>query len=286
MSDEDLDQGNEQIEREARAQGWRPQDQFKGPEGAWVDADTFVQRGKEIRGYMKRENEDLKRQLAAATSQVGEMKGTIEEIKKYHADMEERAIEAATARLKRERKAALAAGNNELAADLEEDIEELRDAPRLAPKPAEKKPETTTETGQQKLPPEFLEAANAWQRQNAWYVTNNPDYEDEIAYANGLAQRILTRNDLTPQQRFDLLDEKVKAMFPDRFEPAPRTRNTTTTTGTGEGSGREGSKGSKKGVSALPDDARQAGMRFVKQGLYKDLEAYATEYFNQKGARA
>jgi len=38
---------DEETLAEAKRQGWVPEDEFNGPEGKWVDAETFVKKGKE-----------------------------------------------------------------------------------------------------------------------------------------------------------------------------------------------------------------------------------------------
>jgi hypothetical protein len=51
------------IIREAREDGWRPKEEFNGREEDWIDAETFVRRGKEINPLLRKNNEKLKREL-------------------------------------------------------------------------------------------------------------------------------------------------------------------------------------------------------------------------------
>ncbi len=279
MSDQegnDLELDQERAEIDARRQGWRPLEEFKGPEKAWVDAETFLARGTEIRSFTKAENEKLRRELAEAKASLIEQGKTIEEIREYHAKMEERAIAAAVSRLKAERRAAMGEGNMELAAQLAEEIDELKDAPSAVPKKKDASP-PPQKTAEQS--PEIT----AWNKENASWYNDDADNEDLVAYANGMATKLGARNDLSIQDRLDMLTERVKKAFPDRFgTKKPRVG---LTSGAGEGGGREGSRKSATSVSALPADARAAGARYVKQRLYKDMEEYAQEYFNQPGAR-
>ena len=290
--DQDLDtQDDGRYERTARSQGWRPQDQFKGNPDDWVDARTFVQRGEEIRRYTKKEVDRLNAALEAQRKENIELRGTVEEVKKYHAEMEERAIQAAITRIKKDRREAAAAGNHELAADLDEQIEELEKAPRLAPKPAEKK-DDAPKPGE--LSPEDQRIANEWNENNAW-INDRANYEDEIDFAMGVIAGLAKRTDLTLAEKFEKLDQRVRKQFPNSFgdpedrveEEKPGTRQRkSVTAGGGEGGGSHGRQSSKNGVAALPADARAAGERFVKQGLYKDINEYAQEYWAQPGAKA
>lgn len=264
------------AEREARRQGWRPQEEFRGNEADWVDAHTYIQRGREIRMHSKAENERLTRELAAARADAAEMKGTIEEIRAYHADMEERAINTAIDRLKKEKRTALAAGDAVTAADIDEDIQELKDAPRMGTKLG-KKDETVAPTPTPTEPPEITQ----WKIDSAAWYNEDPENEDLVAYANGMAQRVGMRKDLSLQEKADEVTRRTKAAFPDRFEKKPRA-GLTPGGGEGGGSGRK----TNNSVASLPEDAKQAGQRYVKQGLYKTMEDYAKEYWNQPGMKA
>jgi DNA repair exonuclease SbcCD ATPase subunit len=278
MSDEQVDDTNveqEAIEHRARMQGWRPEEEYRGKPGTWVDADTFLERGKEIKNFTKRENEQLRRELAELRTALEEKGKTIEEIREYHANMERRAIEAAITRLKRERTQAAAAGDTALAAELSDEIEELKEAPSAVPaKPAAETPATPAKPVE---PPEVT----AWKAEQAGWYNDDPENEDLVAFAEGVAQKLASTRG-TLEEKLELLTERVKKAFPDRFGSRKRVA---ATMGTGEGGGREGSRKSAKSVSALPAEAAQAGARYVKQGLYKNMEEYAAEYWAQPGAR-
>jgi hypothetical protein len=263
---------NEAIEREARVQGWRPADEFKGKEKDWVDAETFVARGREIKQFTKKENEALRRELAAATAKLEDQGKTIEEIRKYHEGMEKRAIDAALARMKSERREALVAGNMELAAEIDDEMTELKAAPSAVPKtqPAATAPK------QLETPPQLTQ----WYKDNASWYNTSPENEDMVAFADGHATRLGKRADLSVDDRLEELDERVRKMFPDRFGVKKKI---SITPGAGEGGGGRPRTG-KKSVSALPDDAMKAGQRYVKAGIYKTLEDYAEEYWKQPGA--
>jgi hypothetical protein len=281
MSEEQADQDNvdaEAIEHRARVQGWRPEDEYRGKPGTWIDAETFLERGKEIKNFTKRENERLQRELAATKQALEEQGKTIEEIRQYHADMEKRAIEGAIARLKRERSEALGAGNMALAEELGDEIDELKNAPSTVPakKDAQAPAPTPTPTAPQ-MDPDVAR----WHKENASWYNQDEENEDLVAYADGMAQKLRTRDDLSVQEKLDELTARTKKAFPDRFGTRKRTA---LTPGAGEGGGREGSRKSAKSVASLPADALAAGQRFVKQKLYPDMEAYAKEYWAQQGA--
>jgi hypothetical protein len=293
MTDQVEDTGNddaaERVEAEARRQGWRPQDEYTGPAKQWVDAETFVERGKEIRQFTKKENDELRRKLADATTRLEEQGKTIEEIREYHAGMEKRAIDAAVSRLKAERKQALAEGDMVLADTLDEEIDELKTAKSAVPgkaaaeAAADKGDDDAAGTQGGAIVPkgEVPKAVTDWLEANrAWY-NDDAENEDLVAYTNGLAARLAGRRDMTPEERVEELDVRLRKTFPDRFGTRKKAA---LTSGAGEGGGAQGSRKSSKSVAALPAEARAAGERYVKQKLYKNMEEYAAEYFAQPGA--
>lgn len=279
MSDVNTDQDVDDIDHEAtaRTMGWRPQEEFRGKEKDWVDAATYVRRGQEIKSHTKRENDELKREIARLKATEAETAKTIEEIREYHAGMEKRAIETAMKQLKAQRRAAVVAGDTELAATIDDDIEELKNAPSAVPAKKDPAPEKKVD-----VDAEGAAIVKKFYDDNSFWYNKDPDNEDMVAFCNGLSGIIGNRTDLSVQEKADELLARVKKRFPDRFgEPKSRV---SVTPGGGEGNGRSGSKRGSKSVNALPADARAAGERYVKQKLYASLDAYAEEYFKQPGA--
>ena len=274
FEDVDQDDGAQQaVEHQARVQGWRPLEEFKGNPKLWVDAETFVEKGREIKQFTKAETERLRRELAEEKKARLEQAAAIEEIREYHANMEKRAVEAALTRLKQEKRSALAEGNVALAGELDDEIDSLKSAPSAVPAKKEEAKQIP------QTPAEIHPAVAAWQRENAAWL-ENPDEPDINAYAQGLSARLANRQDMTVEDRVEAMNEGLRKVFPEKFGVGS-ARKTSVTAGGGEGGGAAGSRKSSKSVAALPADARAAGERFVKQKLYPDLEAYAKEYFAQ-----
>ena len=61
---------------EASAQGWVAKDDYRGNEADWVDAETFVRRGKEIMPILRKNNEKLLKELKEARSIAEEARST------------------------------------------------------------------------------------------------------------------------------------------------------------------------------------------------------------------
>ena len=66
------------FDSEARAQGWVSQEEFRGNEKDWVDAETFVKRGREILPILRKNNEHLLRDLNATKEELKQFRQAAE----------------------------------------------------------------------------------------------------------------------------------------------------------------------------------------------------------------
>jgi len=69
-----------QVEKEARIFGWVPKEEFRGSDEDWVDADTFVKRGKEINPILRKNNETLLKKLDEKSKEIDSIKESVEDI--------------------------------------------------------------------------------------------------------------------------------------------------------------------------------------------------------------
>ena len=77
MSEEETQvtpQVSSEILYEAESQGWVPKERYRGNEADWVDANTFVKRGREILPILRKNNENLVRDLNNTREQLKEFK--------------------------------------------------------------------------------------------------------------------------------------------------------------------------------------------------------------------
>jgi hypothetical protein len=79
-----------EVRHEAESQGWVPKDKFRGNESDWVDADTFVKRGREILPILRKNNENLIKDLNATKEQLKEFRQAAEEFKQFQREAYER----------------------------------------------------------------------------------------------------------------------------------------------------------------------------------------------------
>jgi hypothetical protein len=272
------------VEEQAKQLGWVPQEQFRGPADAWVDAETFVRKGEEILPLVRANNKKLHTELAQTQQQVRELKQLVEAgtdslkaFEEFHRDSLTRALEQQRIELTKDLKSAREDGDVERELQVQDQLEEVRAAqkeakikPVVTPptKPAEPTPE---------VDPEFVE----WHKENSWFGVD----KKKTAFANGLAQSMRAdpaNNDLTGLAFFNEVAKQVDKAFPSesderQFDKVGGAADTTPRGGRG-----------RKTFDALPADARAAcdrfGERLVGEGrAYKTLadwrNQYAKDYF-------
>jgi len=273
------------IEDQAKQLGWVPQEQFRGPAEAWVDAETFVRKGEEILPLVRANNKKLHTELAQTQQQVRELKQLVEAgtdslkaFEEFHRDSLTRALEQQRIELTKDLKAAREDGDVERELQVQDQLEENR----TARKEATTKPVVPAVTKTQVEPstdvdPEFLD----WHKDNSWFGTD----KKKTAFANGLAQSLRAdpdNKDLTGRAFFDEVTKQVEKAFPSESDD----RQFDKVGGAADTSPR-GGRG-RKTFDALPADARAAcdrfGERLVGEGrAYKTLadwrNQYAKDYF-------
>jgi len=259
-----------EIRQEAESQGWVPKERFRGNESDWVDADTFVKRGREILPILRKNNENLIKDLNATKEQLKEFRQAAEEFKQFQREAYERKAseyEKRIQEIKESRAQAISDGDGQRVNALDDALdlakEEFKEA-KQAVKDADtvKVPEPT----QAEVDP----GLQAWLDRNTWFG------EDRrmTAVVNGIGESLRLEFPLLKGQPFlDKLDEVLAEEFPTKFgkkqSPSSRVES---------GSGRQSRGGSKaQSYDNLPAEAKAACDRFVKQKLMT-REQYVADF--------
>jgi DNA repair exonuclease SbcCD ATPase subunit len=255
------------FDSEARAQGWVSQEEFRGNEKDWVDAETFVKRGREILPIVRKNNEKLLKELNEARKIAEEARETAKEFQKFQKEQYERKakdLEAELAELKQAKRVAINQGDGDRVVEiddasdrLKEDLQEAREAAKATPQPTE---------GATNQPDPNL---TVWLSKNDWFGNDLRT----TGIANGLAEAIRKENpNLQGKEFLDKLDEELAATLPNKF--GKKQVANPMDGGTSSGSGRPSK--SKRSYDSLPGDAKAACDRFVKQGLMTKEEYIAS----------
>lgn len=204
------------MEAEAHAQGWRPLEQYRGKPGGWVNAKTFIERGKNYLPFVQKE-------LRESKETIGRMSGEMEQLRTLVAttqsdmakllDFSRRANQAGYDRavkdLKEQQREAVAAGDvttfdkiegqlEQMAEAREEGTEEPAPAPAPQPKPA---------IG---IPQEYQD----FMAENPWFNTDRVLNSAMIAEHNAIIEE---SPGMSLADQLEAAKEAVVARFPKKF---------------------------------------------------------------------
>jgi len=262
-----------QTEKEARIFGWVPKEEFRGSDTDWVDAEVFVKRGKEINPILRKNNELLMKRLDEKAKEIDSIKASVEEFKVFQQESFERKAaeyEVQIAQLKSQKREAIAAGDGDLVVDIDDQIDSLKDAQKEAKAEAKKKAEEPAKTEAQVSIPNDPDL-QSWLGRNQWFG----DDTEMTDVANGLGASVRRQfPHLSGRAFLDKLDEKIVEYFPHKTLGKKTKGSAVDSTGNVRG----GTTSGKKSYDNLPDDARQACDRFIKQGWIKSKQEYVDSY--------
>lgn len=263
-----------EVIQEASSQGWVPKDRFRGNEADWVDADVFVKRGREILPILRKNNENLLRDLNQTKEQLKEFRETAEEFKRFQKEAYERKaaeFERQIEDLKRERAQAITDGDGQKVNALDDALDEAKEnakEAKLSAKEAAKAPEAAPSSTSNTVDPQL----QTWLDSNTWFGQDRR----LTSIANGLGESLRVEfPDLKGKAFLDKLDEALVEMLPEKFKEKSRRGGSPVESGSNRQSRAGG--GNAKSYENLPADAKAACDRYVKQKLMS-REEYVASY--------
>lgn len=242
------------TELKAIEQGWRPKDEWDGPEEDWRDAKAYIDRG-ELLGKLKTQSAELK--------EVKNMLGYMSEHNKkvYAAGYQKAIVDLKAARI-----AAMKDENFEAVAAIEDQIDEHKEALQKI----QRQPPVVE---QPKGPDKELE--RQWLDKNSWYKTD-PSMKH---WANGMAFDYKRVNpEATEEEIYEHLTKEVRRTFPHKFKRAGAPNP--------DGEGRQSNQGGKdksgdadfdKLMAQMPEDQARVARQMVKSGLVTKAK-YVEDY--------
>jgi len=254
---------------EASAQGWVAKDDYRGNEADWVDAETFVRRGKEIMPILRKNNEKLLKELKEARSIAEEARTTAREFQKFQKEQYERKakdLEAQLSQLKQAKRDAVSSGDGDRVVEIDDAMDLIKEDVAQA-KAEANRPEPVQQSAPQ--PDENLQA---WLDRNQWFGQDKRITDVTNALGKSITEEFPT---LKGKAFLDKLDEELAQTYPDKFGKKTRA-NPMDGAGMTTQSGRPSS--AKRSYENLPTEAKAACDRFLKQGLIRNKEDYVREY--------
>lgn len=280
-----------EVETQALAMGWIPEEKFRGDKTKWVDAETYVERGQTFLPFIKAENRKLQEKLEQATGTIEQLKGSVAEatnaveaLKKYNSEMNQQRVQQLRKDIMAELAEAKRSGDVEREVELQDQLTDAKAALKTA-QTTEVKPDPKPNGSAQQVDPAVNAAWNAWVAENSWWTDN----EDMRAIAVDEAAKMNRSGELTPsmpaKERFEAVGRKTIA----RYEKLTGQQQQTSKVEGGRGNDGGGSQGSGgKSYANLPADAKAACASFArdlvgKGKTYPDLKSwqakYAADYF-------
>ena len=233
------------YETEARAQGWVPEDEWKGDDKPeFVDAKTFLDRGKKIDNIFKSK-------LTKAEQEIENLKNANAEFKQFHdkALAKERKEHARlVAELEAKSKQAITEGDGDAWEEAQRELKTLEPPTQQVVEDAR---------------------AQAWvQRNSSWY---NVD-PDLTATANGYGPMLEARG-FMGDAFWNELDRKIREAHPEKFKTESKPPVVE------GGTVSEQSEPKPRSFDALDKEGKAAFERFFNSGFYgKDIEKAKKEY--------
>jgi hypothetical protein len=224
-----------EMESQALQMGWRPKEEFNGPEDAFIDAKEFVRR------------QPLFDKISQQSREIKEVRKALEAFKLHYTTVKETEYNRALDQLKDARKAALSDGDGDRFEAIDKEIKNV-ETQVTAIKQAQEIPLVKDEV----VHPEF----QAWQNQNRWYTETK--YMREYADEYGAK---LAASGMTPSDVLQAVSKAVKKEFPHKFVNANKA---------GAPNVESGSTGGKSGgkftEANLTDFQRQVMNTLVRSG--------------------
>lgn len=256
------------VLKEATAQGWVPLEEWVArgnPPEKHRSAETFVEIGNKSIPVMRRRLDNAERELHESKAAFEKR---IERLDRVTKKALERQREALQADYDERLRATVETGDVDAHTAL---LKERDDKIRAFDAPDEPdEPEDNT----QKSDP----AAVAFIEDNPWY---NTDPEKRAVADTAFNQSMAANPSLGMEGHLAAAKARVDALFSNGVGQQNNGRERTMADMKVESGTRGTTRNTKSKVKELPPEARQAGEEFIEQGLYKDMEAYAADYFAQ-----
>jgi len=238
------------VERQALAQGWVPEDQYEGTK-KWRTAEEFLDRG------------ELFAKIDDATRKNKQLEATMYELKKHLKNVRETEFKRALDQLRQEKREALADGDADKLIEIDEKIADT--------KAAQVQEVARIEATPQVVPPN--PAFQVWVNRNQWYTENRL----MKAAADAVGDDLVAQGIKDPVQILQEVERRIKKEFPHQFKNPNRDKP-----GAVEGGG-TGRSGKSSDSFQLTDDEVRAMNKFVKAGVLTK-EEYIADIKAQRGA--
>lgn len=242
--------GSPNPEIEARRLGWKPEAEFRGDKTLWIDADTFLERGRHVMPILQANNKILSAQLSDATAAISNLKATIatqaesmKAITEFQAAEVKRQVSEQVGRIRKELAEARKDGDTDTEIRLEGELDAAKDRLKKVEEPAAKPAPTAAATQEEPEP---------WARE---FTTANADWYNKDRKKTAMfvaeCQEVFETSTL---RGAPLLEEAKRRM--EAFFEEPGNRPDKSESGSRPGGASGGGSAGPKTYASLPADAK------------------------------
>ena len=265
----------EEILNEASELGWLPQEKWKGDPDKWVDAETFVERGKQVLPILKKNNDRLRADLLKRDTEIGTLRNnlsamgaTIQKLETAYNEGLQRALENQRRELRKQLAEARRDGDVDTELDIQEQLDEVEEKKKKA-KEEVATPVVPKSDSDQSLSPEFVQ----WKEENPWFGVDAKKTKAILRAAEDLREE---GEKTVGAEFFELAAERA---FGEKEDDTGKNKVESPRASGGGGGGSV--KG--KTFNNLPKEAQDACMQdqelFVGPGkMFKELKEWQTYY--------
>ena len=199
--------GGNDVETQAREQGWAPLEEYKGDPKRWRSAEEFLEFGERVNPIIKKQRDEYKADLKAMEAKFEKQQEHVSKLLEFRSKQEQERYEGELSYLKTQLRDARRAGEDETVEVIEEKLDELKGNAPIKYE-VEKAPEQHSDNTV-----EFQE----WRSKNdTWFEKD----DKATMYALGLANKMVTeKTTLRGEAFFNEISRKVKSEFPSLFSP-------------------------------------------------------------------
>lgn len=225
------------AEQRALEMGWRPKEEFDGPEEEFIDAAEFVRR------------RPLFDKIESQNKQIKQLHKGLEDLKGLYGRVKDMEYNRAVATLKAARKEAARENDYDRVDAIETEIERVQTEANTIK-------QEIVKTTPAPVVPEFVD----WQKKNNWYQKD----DGMTLFADALGAKLVTKG-YGPSEVLAEIDKQVRSEFPHKFrnpnkEHAPSVSESDTT-----------AKSKSEGMK-LDSEQERTMKRFVRLGVMTEKE--------------
>ena len=254
---DDSDGPDQKTIDRATEMGWAPQDKWRGPAEAWIDATEFVKRGDFMLPILRKERDELREKTRTLETEISTLKQSTGEVLKWQREQAAARALREKATLVADRKEALEAGDMDRVNEIDIQMAENRDKERDKPREG--------------IPPERAESVRVFKE----FAADNPWVNSDVELQEAMTIESTNLRNAGTQKNgrafLDAVADRVKRMYPEKFRTNGRRTSMTETDAshvdTSQGGGVRSFSNLKSDRQALARKWEQQGVLTIKEYL-------------------